>query len=168
MGKFRGLDEDEGWIRRALADLQRQIAEQAAARRLGLQSDVKQYNLDPATLPASWGDMGNLVSVTPPDGYNVALVQMVATAGASYPDNVGCNIGVQPRAGGVNGIGQSTSRPSNSVGFPAISITAGGAFKLAVTPGVPFILGANAYATAGYNANTGNVRLSATIIYTRE
>lgn len=168
MGKYRGLDTEEGWIRRELTELRRAVAEQAAARRLGLQSEVRQVNVDPAGLTNAYTEFG-AVSVTPPSGYNVALVQMIATAGVSVGNNVGGNIGVQPRAGSVFGIAQSDGWPSNGTGGGAgRSVTIGLAAKLSVTPGVAFSLRAAAYCDAAYNANTGNVRFSATIIYTRE
>jgi hypothetical protein len=168
MGKYRGLDLEEGWIRRELTELKRAIQEQAAARRLGLQSEVRQVNLDPLALTSAWTGYGH-TQVTPPDGYNVALVQMLATAGVSWANNTGGNVGVQPVAGGVAGIGQSDGRAANGIGGGAgLSVTTSLAARLTVTPGVPFTIYVNAYANDGYTAGTGNARFSATIIYTRE
>lgn len=168
MSRFRGLDTEEGWITRRFVALERALAELAAARRLGLQSEVRQVSVDPAGITASYTEFG-AVNVTPPDGYNVALVQMIATAGVSVGNNIGGNIGVQPRAGSVFGIAQSDGWPGNGTGGGAgRSVSVGLAAKLAVTPGVAFSLRAAAYCDAAYTANTGNVRFSATIIYTRE
>lgn len=168
MGKYRGLDTEEGWVRRELTEIKRALAELAAARRLGLQSEVRQVNLDPLGLTSSWTAYGH-TNVTPPDGYNVALVQMLATAGVSWANNTGGNVGVQPVAGGVAGIGQSDGRAANGIGGGAgLSVTTSLAARLSVTPGVPFQIYVNAYANDGYTAGTGNARFSATIIYTRE
>lgn len=168
MGKYRGLDTEEGWIRRELAEIKRELAEQAAARRLGLVSEVRQVDVTPAALTNAYAEYG-ITAVTPPIGYNVALVQMFAIASASYPNNVGANIGVQPRAGSVFGNAASNSRPGNAVGGgPALAITTGLAAKLIVVGGVPFNLRAAAYTDGAYDAGTANVRFSATIIYTRE
>lgn len=168
MSKFRGLDLEEGWIRRELTDLKRAIQEQAAARRLGLQSTVVQVSLDPVALTTAWTDYGH-TDVIPPDGYNVALVQMMATAGVSFPGTTGTggNVGVQPKAGAISGIGQSQGGGAPGAGA-GCSVPGSLAARLTVTPGVPFTLRAAAYANGSWTPGTGNVRFSATIIYTRE
>jgi hypothetical protein len=168
MGKFRGLDTDEGWIRRELSELRRMVTEQAAARRLGLQSQTVQVSLDPLALTTAYTDYG-ATNVTPPAGYNVALVQMFATAGVSFPGTAGTggNVGVQPKAGAVSGIGQSQGGGAPGAGA-GCSAYASLAARLSVTPGVPFALRAAAYANGSWVAGTGNVRFSATIIWTRE
>lgn len=166
MGKYRGLDLEEGWIQRRFVALERALAEASAARRLGLQSEVRQVNLDPVALTDTWVNYG-AVAVTPPDGYNVALVQMLATAGVSFGGGGGGNVGVQPKAGGVSGIGQSQGGGGTGAGA-GCSITSGLAARLSVEPGVPFTIQTGAYANGPWLAGTGNVRFSATIIYTRE
>lgn len=168
MGKYRGLDLDEGWVQRRFVELEREIAELRAAKKFSLISEVRQVNVDPAALTNSYIEYGS-INVTPPGGYNVALVQMLATAGVSWANNTGGNVGVQPRAGSVFGIAQADGRAANGIGGGAgLSVTTSLAARLTVVPGVPFALRAAAYADPGYNANTGNVRFSATIIYTRE
>lgn len=166
MGKYRGLDTDPGWIMRKLTELDRRLTELAAARRLGLQSEVRQVNVDPASLTDTWTDYG-AVDVTPPDGYNVALVQMLATTGVSFSGAGGGNVGVQPKAGSVSGIGQSQGGGGTGAGA-GCSVTGSLAARLSVTPGVPFSIRAAAYANGPWVAGTGNVRFSVTIIYTRE
>lgn len=167
-GRFRGLDTEEGWIRRKFAELERMIVEQASARRLGLKSDMIQVNLDPLALTTAWTDYGTTL-VTPPEGYNVAIVSMLATAGVSFPGTAGTggNVGVQPKAGPVSGIGQSQGGGAPGAGA-GCSVTGSLAARFAVTPGVPFTLRAGAYANGSWTPGTGNVRFSATIIYTRE
>lgn len=169
MGKFRGLDDEEGWIQRRFAALDRALQELAAARRLGLQSEVRQFTLDPAAIDTSntWTTIAT-VPVTPPDGYNVALVQMVATAGVSWPLNVGGNVSVLPRVGSTTGIGQSQGGAGDNGHGAGCSVTGSLAARIAVTPGVPFNLSVLATSTPGWTPNTGNVRFSATILYTRE
>lgn len=168
MGKYRGLDTEEGWIQRRFTALERSLAEMSAARRLGLVSEVVQVNLDPLALTTGWTDYG-ATNVTPPDGYNVALVQMIATAGVSFPGTPGTggNVGVQPKAGIVSGIGQSQGGGGSGAGA-GCSVPGSLAARLSVTPGVPFTLRAAAYANGGWTPGTGNVRFSATIVYTRE
>jgi len=208
MGKYRGLDTEEGWIQRRFTALERGLAELAAARRLESASiggggitvkdggsvtvenggdlrildaggnvvfsaangptrtDIRQVSLEPVALTEAWTDYG-AVNVTPPDGYNVALVQMIATAGVSFSGAGGGNVGVQPKAGSVSGIGQSQGGGAAGSGA-GCSVPGSLAARLVVTPGVPFTLRAAAYANGPWTAGTGNVRFSATIIYTRE
>lgn len=166
-GKFRGIDLEEGWMRRELADVKRDLAELAAARRLGLQSVVVQVNLDPLAIATAWTDYG-VTAITPPVGYNVALIQMLATAGVSWPSTAGGNVGVQPCAGAASGVGQSQGGSGASGHGAGCSVTGILTAKLAVVGGTPFNLFVRSYANAGYTVNTGNVRYGASIIYTRE
>lgn len=166
MGKYRGLDTEEGWIVRKLTELDRRLTELSAARRLGLQSEVRQVAVEPASLTGAWTDYG-AVDVVPPAGYNVALVQMTATTGVSFDGTGGGNVGVQPKAGSAVGVGQSQGGGGSGAGA-GCSVTGSLAARLSVTPGVPFSLRAGAYANGPWVAGSANVRFSATIIYTRE
>jgi hypothetical protein len=167
-GKYRGLDLDEGWQQRRFAALEKELAELRAARKFGLRSEVVQVNIENFNLTNAFTDYG-ATNVTPPEGYNVALVQMLATAGVSFPGTAGTggNVGVQPKAGGAAGIGQSQGGGGTGAGA-GCSVTGSLAARLSVTPGVPFSIRAAAYANGSPTALTGNVRFSATIIYTRE
>jgi hypothetical protein len=168
MGRFRGLDLEEGWIQRRFNELERALGELRAARKFGLLSEVLQVNLEPVALTTVYTEYGH-TDVTPPEGYNVALVQMIATAGVSFPGTAGTggNVGVQPRAGDVLGVAQSQGGGAPGAGA-GCSVPGSLAARLSVTPGVPFTLRAAAYANGSWTPGTGNVRFSATIIYTRE
>ena len=187
MGKYRGLDIDPGWITRKLADLDRRINEQAAARRLGpnseaiqaqlgvtpltpsdiIQARVVQVDLDPQVLTATWTNYGT-ASLSSPPLFTMATIHVVATCGVSWPDNVGGEVGIQAVVASTLGEQQYNGRAPGVGGGAALSVTSSLAVRLPVVEGVPFNLKVRAYADTGYTAGTGNVRYSATIIYTQE
>ena len=168
MGKWRGLDLEPGWIQRRLTKLERDLAELAAARRLVVATDFKQTDLNSTDLTSAWTNYV-VTPVNVPVGYNRAIVQVSASAGSTVSGDLSSanwgNIGVQPAVSGVSGPALSQGRS----GGGAMSINSSLSAKITVTPGGVFNVWALAYAQAsGLVAGSGNVHLSATVLFIRE
>lgn len=165
MGKFRGLDGDEGWINRKLADLQRQITEQAGARRLVIATSFVQADLNSTDLPDDAYATDFLAGpVMVPEGFTFAVVTIFASAGTTFTGTGAGNVGVRPWAGSVAGPAIATGK----TGGGAISVNSTLATRIPVTPGGSFIIKANALANGNpRNAGSGNVHISASILFVR-
>lgn len=167
MGKYRGLDTEPGWIQRRLIKLERDLAELAAARRLVVATDFRQADLDSTNLTSGWASYVTQ-TIPVPVGYTHAIVQMSVSAGSTVTGDLSAsnwgNIGAQPIVAGVAGPALSQGK----VGGGAMSIGSSMSVKVAV-PGDDFQIWANAYAQAsGLVAGSGNVHLSATVLFIRE
>lgn len=159
MGKYRGLDTDEGWIRRELAAVKRDLTEQAAARRLVFQSAVAQGSTALAALPATWTSYLPQ-TVTPPAGYLYATVLVRAGVTVTTPPASGITtVHVRPVVAGTvgpeqaHGIGPAGGSPAWSALCARFALTG------------PFTLALSAY---GEGTAAGvTVQLDAAITYTR-
>lgn len=159
MGKFRGLDTDEGWIRRELAGIKRDQTEQAAARRLVVATTNVQGSAPVATLPATWTSYLTQ-TVTPPAGYLFATVLVHAGVTFTTPPAAGTTtVHVRPVVAGAVGPEQ-TVRLDPTGGSPVWSALAA---RLALSG--PFTLALSAYAEG--TAAGVLVQLDAVITYTR-
>lgn len=166
MGKYRGLDTEPGWIQRRLKDLDRRLDELSAARRLVVATDFKQADLNSVNLTASFATYIP-VTVTVPTGYTHAIVQVSVSAGSTVSGDLSAanwgNIGVQPVVAGFGGPALSQGK----TGGGAMSINSSMSIKVAVSGS--FQIYASAYASAsGLVAGSGNVHLSATVLFIRE
>ncbi|WP_426243675.1 hypothetical protein [Nocardioides sp. LHG3406-4] len=103
-------------------------------------------------------------TVPVPDGYTRAIVQMATSAGTSLSGVGAGNIGVQPVVAGNAGPGLSQGK----TGGGAVSISSSMAIQVPVTGGGTLALHALAYSNGDPKiAGSGNVHLSATVIFTR-
>lgn len=168
MGKYRGLDVEEGWQQRRFAAIERALAEQAPAPRLVIATDFRQADLPNVELTPAWTSyLTQTIQV--PLGYTSAIVQLVVSSGTTISGDISSanngNIGVQPWVAGFAGAGLSQGK----IGGGAVSVMSAMAIRIAVTPGGTFTLWANAYTNGtGHVPNSGNVHLSATILFVRE
>lgn len=167
MSGFRGLDDDEGWIRREIAKLRRELQEMSAARRLVIATAWAQNDSPDLNLTTGFTRYLD-TPVTVPAGYTRAIVQMFASAGVTYDGASNGNIGIQARATGSAGTVAGPALSNGKTGGGAISVNTGLATRVAVTPGTPLMLHTFAYADGATPVDlTGNVHLSATVIFTR-
>jgi hypothetical protein len=163
MGLYRGLDTDEGWIQRRFAKLERDIVEGAAARRLVVATEFAQAS-QTVTFTSGFADYLS-TNITVPEGYNVAIVQMFASAGTTFSGTGAGNVGIQAVAGSIGGPAISQGKTG---GGPS-SVNAGLAAKVPVSFGTPLVVRVGAYANGDPRvAGSDNVHLSATAIFVRE
>lgn len=165
MGRYRGLDAEEGWIQRRLAAIERTLTEQAAARRLVVATSFLQGDVNSTDLPTGFTEY-LLSPFFVPAGYTSAIVNVFVSAGTTALGAAAdsANVGVQPRINGFGGPALSNGRS----GPGALSVNSGFAKKVSVTGGLTVSLYAYSAGTAGLQVGSGNVHLSATAIFVRD
>lgn len=163
MGKYRGLDTEQGWIQRRFAALERALDEERAARRLVIATAQVQTDLNSMDLASGFTTYA-LTHVDVPVGYAYALIQASANVGTSLSGTTAGNTGCQIVVAGNPGPSMSQGK----TGGGAVSAATAMSIKIPVIPGIGFDIWVSAYANGGPStAGTGNVHLSATVIFTR-
>lgn len=168
MGKFRGLDGEEGWIQRRFVNIERDLTELAAARRLVTSSAWRQVITTTPFPDGNFYTDYNLQNVPVPTGFTFATVNVTVAAQVQCTGSGSFNIGVQPRVAAGGGTAVINSRTGGGI----MSAVGTLAYQTPVIPGSTFAIVGSVYfqsygGVATQVAGQSNTQLSATIIFSR-